>query len=292
MQTNENPEAVTIIGLGPMGQAMAQVFLDNRHPTTVWNRTAAKADALVAQGAIRAETVQQALAASRLVILSLTDYQAMYQLLSPATGALSGRLLVNLSSDTPQEARKATQWAARYGAQFLSGGVMVPPPLIGKPGAFVFYSGSRAILEAHQSTLSRIGKADFRGEDPGLAQLYYQALLDIMFTSAASVLHAIALIRSAGIPAVTFGPYVQDFLAFLPELFQDVAEEVDKGQYKGAFNNMNMMAAGMSHVAQASRDANINTSLPQAIKQLYDETIRMGYGQDGLTSLIEILKKP
>ena len=35
---------VTVIGLGLMGQALAGAFLRAGHPTTVWNRSAAKAD--------------------------------------------------------------------------------------------------------------------------------------------------------------------------------------------------------------------------------------------------------
>ena len=50
MKTNKIPEAVSIIGLGPMGRAMAKAFLEKDHPVTVWNRTATKADALVTKG--------------------------------------------------------------------------------------------------------------------------------------------------------------------------------------------------------------------------------------------------
>lgn len=48
----ENPHRspVTVIGLGPMGQALAGAFLMNGHPTTLWNRTAEKADYLISQG--------------------------------------------------------------------------------------------------------------------------------------------------------------------------------------------------------------------------------------------------
>ncbi len=50
--TGEKRSPVTVIGLGPMGQALAGAFLKNGHPTTVWNRSAGKAEALVAQGAM------------------------------------------------------------------------------------------------------------------------------------------------------------------------------------------------------------------------------------------------
>ncbi len=42
---------VTVLGLGALGKALATAFLTNGHPTTVWNRTADKADPLVALGA-------------------------------------------------------------------------------------------------------------------------------------------------------------------------------------------------------------------------------------------------
>ena len=50
------PTPVTLIGLGPMGQAMVRTLLAAGHPVTVWNRTPSRADALVAEGATRAAT--------------------------------------------------------------------------------------------------------------------------------------------------------------------------------------------------------------------------------------------
>lgn len=42
---------VSVLGLGPMGQALTGVLVAANHRTTVWNRTPAKADALRARGA-------------------------------------------------------------------------------------------------------------------------------------------------------------------------------------------------------------------------------------------------
>ena len=121
---------VTVIGLGPMGQAMVRLLMKGGHPVTVWNRTAARADALVAEGATRADSPAGAVAAADLVVLSLTDYQAMDDILGPVgdTGGdrLAGKVLVNLSSDTPDRTRAAATWAAERGARLLTGGVMVP----------------------------------------------------------------------------------------------------------------------------------------------------------------------
>ncbi|WP_256865489.1 NAD(P)-binding domain-containing protein [Paenibacillus sp. 32352] len=96
-------KSVTIIGLGPMGQAMAGVYLERGYKVTVWNRTASKADELVLRGAVKASSIKEALDANELAVLSLTDYDVMYAILEPASEQLSGKVLVNLSSDTPQK---------------------------------------------------------------------------------------------------------------------------------------------------------------------------------------------
>lgn len=47
---NSAQNEVTVIGLGPMGRAMAAALLDRGYAVTVWNRTASRADDLVARG--------------------------------------------------------------------------------------------------------------------------------------------------------------------------------------------------------------------------------------------------
>src|SRR5687768_690997 len=80
--------AVTIIGLGPMGRAMARALRAKHHAVTVWNRTPARAAEVLSTGARLAATPAEALRASELVLLSLTDYQAMYDVLGASTDAL------------------------------------------------------------------------------------------------------------------------------------------------------------------------------------------------------------
>jgi hypothetical protein len=79
-----------VIGLGPMGRAMAATLLKAGHPVTVWNRTPSRAETLVAAGATPAPTPADAVAASGLTILSLTDNQAMHDILDGSVGALAG----------------------------------------------------------------------------------------------------------------------------------------------------------------------------------------------------------
>lgn len=284
----------TIIGLGPMGRAMATTLLKAGHPVTVWNRTASRADELVAAGAARAATPTAAVAASDLVILSLTDYQAMYDILtSVAADVLAGRTLVNLSSDTPTASRAAADWAAQRGATFVTGGVMVPAPMVGTPDASIFYSGPAGAVERYEPVLGLLGRPRYLGADPGLAQLFYQALLDVFLTTLSSLLHATALITAGGARAGDFLPDALAFVASVPDMIEDGAELVrrlETGDHPGSLSTATMMGATADHILRTSEALGVDLELPKAVKAHYDQIRAAGRGSEDWTALYDVIK--
>ncbi|MEU7525852.1 NAD(P)-binding domain-containing protein [Saccharothrix sp. NPDC042600] len=279
---------LTLIGLGPMGQAMVRRFLAAGHPVTVWNRTASRADALVEQGATRADTPQAAVDASRLVLLSLTDYAAMHDILGDVE--LAGKTVVNLSSDTPDKTLKAAAWLAERGAELVVGGVMAPAPLVGEEGAYVFYSGPKDVFEAHKDVLAVIGRPDYLGEDHSLAQLFYQAQLDYFLTALAGVLHSTALVKTAGVPAAKFAPYLRDNLNSISMYLDETVRHLDSGEYPGDQANILMMGATADHIVGASESTGLDAGLPKAVQSLYRRGIEAGRGRESWTALYEVIK--
>lgn len=286
---------ITVIGLGPMGQAMVRTLIAGGHPVTVWNRTASRADGVVADGAIQAATPAEAVAASELLIVSLTDYQAMYDVLADATSSLSGRTIVNLSSDSPERTREAAAWAARHGAAFVTGGVMVPAPVVGTEAAYVYYSGAFDAFEEHRATLARIGAPRFVGDDPGLAQLMYQAHLDVFLTILSALLHATALVGTAGIKAAEFLPELIETVRDIPAMLaagEEPSGSIDAGDHPGELSTVTMMGATADHIVAASEAAGIDLDLPRAVQAHYRRAIEAGHGSDGWTRIIDGIRSP
>ncbi|TDD59318.1 NAD(P)-dependent oxidoreductase [Kribbella antibiotica] len=288
--------SVTIIGLGPMGQAMTRTLLAAGNPVTVWNRTPARATGVVADGAVLAASPAAAIEAGGLVILSLTDYQAMYDVLGPAVGSLAGRTVVNLSSDTPDRTRSAAEWAAEHGATFLTGGVMVPAPMVGTDEAYVYYSGAPAVFEQHRSALSLIGTPRFLGADPGLAQLMYQAQLDVFLTTLSSLMHATALLGTAGVTAAEALPELLGSVRGIPAMLEAGAEnpgaDIDAGKHPGDLSTITMMGATADHIVGASEAAGIDLALPRAVQAHYLRAIEDGHGGDNWTRIIDGIRSP
>ncbi|MFF5208315.1 NAD(P)-dependent oxidoreductase [Streptosporangium sp. NPDC000396] len=284
-------QPVTVIGLGPMGQAMADAFLDKGYRVTVWNRTPSRADALVERGALLAGSVEEALRANELVILSLTDYDAMYAVLEPASHALSGRVLVNLSSDTPDKTRAGARWIIEHGGVHLTGGVTVPPSGIGQPESSTFYSGPREPFEAHRPTLEALTGTDFRGEDPGLAALYYQIGMVMFWTSMLSYWQAIALADANGLTAADILPHATETMATMPNFLSFYAARIDADEHGGDVDRLAMGMASVEHVLHTNADAGVDTALPAVLVDLFRRGMDAGHAVDSFSSLVKLMKK-
>ncbi|WP_189106178.1 NAD(P)-dependent oxidoreductase [Streptomyces camponoticapitis] len=282
--------AVTVIGLGPMGRAMAGAYLDKGYEVTLWNRSADKAGELVAGGATLALSVEDALVAGGPVVLSLTDYDAMYAILEPAAASLSGRVVVNLTSDTPERARAAALWFAGHGARQLTGGVNTPPSGIGTREAFTYYSGPRDLFEELVPTLEVLTGTDYRGEDQGLAALYYQIGMDLFWTSMLSWVHALALADANGIPAAEILPYASESTRGMSRFFEFYTPRIDAGEFPGDVDRLAMGVASIEHVVHTTEAAGVDTALPAAVLELFRRGVAEGHADDSFTSLFTVMR--
>ncbi|MEU6233306.1 NAD(P)-binding domain-containing protein [Kitasatospora sp. NPDC047058] len=281
---------VTVIGLGPMGRAMAGAYLDAGHAVTVWNRTAGRADGLVARGAVLAPSAEAAVAANELVVLSLTDYDAVFAVLGAAGGALAGKAVVNLSSDTPDRAREAARRLAALGAGHLTGGVQVPPSGIGKAGSSTFYSGPVELFQRHRATLEVLTAADYRGDDPGLAQLYYQIQMDLFWTSLVGYLHATAVAEANGIPADEFLPYASSTAASMPGFLEFYAPRIAAGRHGGDVDRLAMGLASVEHVRHTVEASGVDGALPGLLAGYFRRGVAAGHGASSATSLVGLFR--
>ncbi|MFG2054541.1 NAD(P)-dependent oxidoreductase [Micromonospora sp. NPDC048930] len=130
-------DAIALLGTGTMGTAIGRRLLAAGHRPTVWNRTPARTEPLVAAGARAAATPAEAVRDADVVITMLTDATAVRETLTWAAPALRpGTHLIEMSTIGP---RAVPELAA-----LLPAGV----PLVDAPVA-----GSAAAAEAGRLTV-------------------------------------------------------------------------------------------------------------------------------------------
>ena len=285
-----NRPPVSVIGLGAMGTALASSLLAGGHPTTVWNRSAGRTDALAARGATVAATAAGAAAASPLVLLCVTDYRACGEVLDSVADALSGRVLVNLTTGTPDEARALATRAGRWsGAGYLDGVVQAGPDQIGTPAATMFYAGDRATYHAHEATFDLLGSASFAGEDPGQACLYDLALLGLWYEAEVAVLNALALVGAPDADTEAFLPYARRQLGYVVDALPEVAAEVRERRYPRGPASLADHARVLDQLERVRKAGGMSTDQVAYVHRAVRRLIDQGREGDGFTRVIEEL---
>ncbi|MFI5714895.1 NAD(P)-dependent oxidoreductase [Nocardia sp. NPDC051750] len=287
--SQQNTRSVSVIGLGPMGQAMVRAFLAAGIEVTVWNRSPEKAEAMAGLGAKRAATVAEALAANEVTVLSLTHYAAMYEVLGQATDGLAGKVIANLSSDSPENARKGGEWVRSHGAEFLSGGFMSAGDNISHPASYIFYSGPREVFDAYAELLRPLSPQEYLGTDDGLAQVFYQALLITFHPWMLAFDQALALVERSGHDIDQFLPYAQRSSEAYPFFMAEYAEAAKNGGW-GDLASFEMMYAGAQHIIDASTDAGVDATLSRVAQQWWARARDVSATSGRPVSIFELMR--
>ncbi|GHE92971.1 hypothetical protein GCM10017786_27150 [Amycolatopsis deserti] len=217
----------------------------------------------------------------------------MYEVFDPAGDALRGRVLVNLNSGTPEEARAAAGWAAERGLSYLDGAIMVPPPMVGDPGSVFLYSGSGEVFAELRATLTSLGDPRYLGSDPGLAVLHNTALLEMMYATINGYLHATALAGSAGVPPVEFAELAIGWFlpAVLGPMLAAEAPVLDKGEYPGDLATLEMNLNALEHIARTAEEQGVHTEQPRLMREIAARAIADGHGGKSYLAVFEVFKK-
>ncbi len=154
--------SVGFIGLGIMGQGMAANLLKAGFDLTVWNRTASRADALVAQGAKRADSPAALAAACEVIISCVSDTPDVHAVLLDEAGVIhgvrSGALVIDMSTISPQAASEMAAQLAERGVHFLDAPVSGGSEGAAKGTLSIMVGGDAAQVERAMPYFDALGK--------------------------------------------------------------------------------------------------------------------------------------
>jgi 3-hydroxyisobutyrate dehydrogenase/2-hydroxy-3-oxopropionate reductase len=151
---------VAVIGLGHMGGAFARRLLRAGHEVVVWNRTHAKVEQLVAEGAQGATSPADAAARAEAVITMVANPSALREVTESAdgvaAGARTGTTVIEMSTVGPAA-------IARLASALPDGVDLLDAPVLGSTSEAeagtlnVFVGGEPSIVERRRPLLSTFG---------------------------------------------------------------------------------------------------------------------------------------
>jgi 3-hydroxyisobutyrate dehydrogenase len=229
---------VGLIGLGLMGGPMGQNLLRAGFPLVVWNRTKAKADDLVREGAKLGADPRAVAEQADVLITIVSDPAALEEVLFGARGAVeglrAGSTLIDSSTVSPELARRVAAACAEREVDFLDA------PVTGgtwgaKKGELVFMVGGKAeVLERVRPVLEAVGKKFPLLGPNGAGQTVKLGMNLLLALQVDAFAEALALVTASGVTAEKLMEVLQSSMARSGVL--DVkAPMMVKGEFPASF---------------------------------------------------------
>jgi 3-hydroxyisobutyrate dehydrogenase len=201
------PRKIGLIGLGLMGRPMGMNLLKAGHSLTVWNRTPARAQELIAAGAVLAKTPREVAASSDVLLSIVSDPSALESVLwgsegkndGALEGLKAGSIYVDSSTVSPVLEQKIAAACKERGVRFLDA------PVTGgdwgaREGNLVFMIGGDAeTLKEIEPILGVMGKKWFHLGPNGAGQTVKLAMNALLALQVDAMAEAIALVTKAGL---------------------------------------------------------------------------------------------
>jgi 3-hydroxyisobutyrate dehydrogenase-like beta-hydroxyacid dehydrogenase len=280
---------VSVIGTGNMGSALARALLKNSCAVTVWNRSPEKAVSLVDQGAVMASSPVAAVTVSPITLVCVTNYEAANHILNDAAANLSGKLIVQFTTGSPQDARRSEAWAHDHGADYLDCAITGSPSSIGTPGAHILVAGREDVFQKSKAVLRLLAEnLDYKGESVGLASAWEMVFIMHYYGMFLSLFHSVQICKAEGIP-------LEEYITVLDQQGKRyekwLCENIQSDNYQETSAPLELWAGGIQNITQHAIDSNIHAEFPQMAARLFQQAVNDGYGREEVSALFKVLQK-
>lgn len=283
----------SVIGLGTMGSTLARLLLQNGYRVTVWNRTIAKADPLVQDGAVFVPSAAAAVGASPIVVVCVHDYPAANQILNTkeVAVALAGRILIQLSTGSPQDARNSEVWAKERGADYLDGAIQAAPSQMGRPDTPILVSGAETVFRQSEPLLKVLGGSlTYLGEQIGSASAMDLATLSYIYGGMLGFFHGARICEAEGFRVDIYGSIVAGIAPSFGEFLKHEGAVIQTGDYAVSESPLKISVEATERLVKTAQAAQINSEFPTFASGLFKRAMAAGYGNEEAAALVKVLR--
>lgn len=282
---------IGFLGLGTMGEPIANNLRKSGHEVTVWNRTPSKADHIVSKGGKLAKTPKECAAGKDLVFTCVSDEKALAAVLGGPEGALAGLakggLLVDMSTAGPKAARAAGEGAAKAGAGFLACPILGSKTAAEQAQLVLVAGGSAASRDRARAALRAVSARIIELDDPAQAALVKLCVNVVGGAMIAGFSEAVALGASGGLDPKT----VLDVLQASPfhsPLYLVKFDLIDRKDFSPRFA-VSLAEKDQRLASEAAAEQGAKVSVIDAVRALLAETAKSGRGDRDVAAVAELL---
>ncbi len=281
------------IGLGNMGGPMAVNIARAGHQLTVWNRTSKAMDAVVAEGARAAKTLQGAVQDAEVIGICVSTPDVVRELVLGENGVLASArrdaVLVDFSTIDPSTSRGVGEECAKAGIPYLDAPVSGGVTGAAAGTLTVVIGGDQAALERAQPMLQAVGKKIVHVGSSGAGstiKLINQLLVGV---NLAAVSEAFVLGQRAGVDAQMLYDVLSTSAGDSAVLRRALPDFILKRQFEPGFA-IQLLCKDLDLALNVGRESHTALPLTAIARQLYEDARALGLAEKDITAAIKALE--
>jgi 3-hydroxyisobutyrate dehydrogenase-like beta-hydroxyacid dehydrogenase len=281
------------VGLGMMGGRIVRRLLDAGHQVSGWNRTRAKAEALIQAGMQWQDSPKKVAQAADVTFSMVMDSAALSSITEGDDGILAGlsagKIYVDMSTVSPKLTRLIASRAADTGAQALDAPVSGSIPAAESGTLIIYVGGSAETLEKVRPIFEQISQKIIHVGGNGQAVAMKIAINLNLPIQLVSLFEGVLLVERSGIPraealdallnsvaASTAMKYRAPFMLKMPE-------EV--------WFSAAMMKKDIQLALELGEETGVDLKTAKLADELLDQAIAQGWGDQDFAVLYRVVEQ-
>ena len=283
---------IAILGLGTMGAGMAGNLLKAEFPLTVYNRTKAKTEALIARGARFASTPAEAAKGAAVIISMLADDAASREVWVGENGALDaveeGVILIESSTVSPAWVAELAALAMQRGAELLDAPV-TGSRMQAEAGQLSFLVGGRdTVLETATPVLKAMSKEVVHLGPVGSGAKMKLINNFLCGVQVASLAEGLAWIERSGLDEEKALSILKAGAPGSP-LLGAISARMVSHNYTVNFL-LKLMAKDLLYAQTEAARCDVDLKTAEVARSLFEAAIAKGFGDEDMASVVEPLR--
>ena len=274
-----------------MGSGIARSLIEGGCTVSVWNRSRAKVDDLVAVGAIGCNEPREALDANTLVIVCVSDYAVWRHIIQEYSLAsyFEDTCIIQLTTGTIDDVQTHASLIHNNGGRLVEGAVMCYPRNLGTDEAALLLSGAPNVLEECAPILSTLDENwKSLGEDINQPSVLSRSLMSGLTGALMGLVNGAAICRAGGVSLDVFMKFNEGTNSILLAEQKRLIEAIRDGRTEENEASIKAWREGNQALNSVAASLGTNLTLQNSIQAVFQEGKRRGLDEHDLSALVDV----
>jgi len=286
---------IGFIGLGNLGAPIAENILQKNHRLSVYNRTASKAEPLVAKGATMCSSIKELAQKCDVVFSAVSDDAALSEITKTNDGIAQNLskqgIHISMSTILPATATELTQVHKQFNNYYIAAPVMGRPEAARAGKLNFLVSGEPAMVEKIKPLLKQAGGAGIWefGNETQAANVAKLCTNFLIASAIESLAEGINLAKKSGVESTAWISMITQTL-FAAPVYINYSNILLQGMFQPAGFALKLGLKDVNLVTRQSDEVKAEMPIGKLLQQRLQECVENGLGDHDWTAIALALK--